>query len=75
MNYLAIKMFLFGWFFRWKTKQDTINKMKLRTKDEIIVKKKEFEQKYLLTDKQNNGAEKEKYKAYLDVLKWMLKET
>lgn len=73
MTLLDLHMKLFGWFYKWQTKQDTINKMKLRTREEVIIKKKEFEQKLLTSEKQN-ADEKLKYLHYLDVIRWLLKE-
>ena len=74
MNLLKVQMFLFGWYYKWRTKCDTINKTKLRTKEEIIIKKKEFETKLLLCEKQSVG-EVSKYNYYIEVLKWVLKES
>lgn len=73
MSLINLHMRLFGWFYRWRTLRDTINKTKLRTREEIIIKKKDFEQKLLLSDKQNTE-EKLKFLHYLDVIRWILKE-
>jgi len=73
MTLLDLHMKLFGWFYRWKTMRDSINKMQLRTREEIIIKKKEFETKLLLSQK--ISGEVNKYQYYLEVMKWILKET
>jgi len=73
MTLLDFQMKMFGWFFRWKTMRDTINKTKLRTREEVVIKKKEFETKLLTAEKQSVD-EKLKYLHYLDVIRWILKE-
>ena len=73
MTGIDLHMKMFGWFYRWKTMRDSINKMQLRTREEIIIKKKEFETKLLLSQK--ISGEVNKYQYYLEVMKWILKET
>ena len=69
---LAIKMFLIGWFYRWKTRRETIQRMTLKPRDEVLLKMKEFERK-LITAQKTNG-EVSRYENYIEVMKWMLKE-
>lgn len=73
MTMLDLHMKLFGWFYRWKTMQDSINKMKLRSREEILIKKQEFENKLLLAQKSEK--EPSKYQYYLEVMRWILKES
>lgn len=73
MSYIDFHMKVFGWYYKWKTKHDTLKKMQIRTKAEILHKKKEFEQKFYLCEKKNDAA-KSKYIYYMEILKWVLKE-
>lgn len=73
MSYLDFHMKTFGWYYRWRTRYDTLKKMQVRTRSEILQKKKEFEHKYCLCEKQNS-AEKGKYINYMEILKWVLRE-
>ena len=69
---LQIIMFFLSPFYKWKTRRDTIRKMNLRTRDEILDKMKEFEQKMLANDRISNKPEAEKYHNYMTIMKWMI---
>lgn len=74
MKLLNIYMFFMAPYYAWKTKKDTIKEFHIRTPSEILAKKKEFEDRYLLMEKINNEKEKEKFSHYLTVLKWLIGE-
>jgi len=73
MTYIDFHMKMFGWFYRWRTHRDSILKMRLRSRDEILIKRQEFANKLLLSQK--NGGETSKYENYIEVMKWILRET
>ena len=73
MTLLDLHMKLFGWFYRWKTMRESTIKMNLRTREEILIKRQEFENKLLLAQK--SGGEVSKYQYYIELIKWILKET
>ena len=74
MTMLDLHMRLFGWFYRWKTMYESAKKLQIRPRTEIVEKKQEFENRLLLAEKSNRDRDIEKYKNYLEVMKWMLKE-
>lgn len=74
MTTVDLHMKLFGWFYRWKTMRDSAMKLKIRPRTEIVTKKQEFQNRLLLAEKSNRERDIEKYKNYLEVMKWMLKE-
>ena len=67
-------MFFLEPYYKWRTKRDAIRKMQIRPRDEILEKKFDWEQKMLLAEKVENEIDFTKFKYYLDVLKWILKD-
>lgn len=65
-----VMFFLAPWY-RFLTYVDSLNKMKLRTKSEILEKLKEFDNKRLIAGRANNKDEAFKFESYVKVLRWV----
>ena len=74
MNRFDIFQFFFGWFFKWKTRRDTIKAMQIRTRDEILNKKFECQRKILDFEKAKLTTDFQKFSHYMEMLNWMLKQ-
>ena len=68
---------VYMWFLnpviQWKLRREALKTMRLRSRDEILNKKFEWEQKMLLAEKQESIEDYKKFKHYLDVLYWILR--
>jgi len=61
-------------YYRWRTKKETLKKMRIRSREELLDKKKQLEDKGLVAERLGLKNDAEKYKQYLEVLKWVLYE-
>ena len=74
MSLLDLKMFFLAPFYRWRTYRDTLRKLRMRSKEEVFTKKREFHEKFLAADRQERKEDRQKYKQYLELLKWVLND-
>jgi len=71
---LKLVMFFLSPYYAWKTRNDSIKKMNLRSRAEILYKRKEMEGKYLMAEKVGNEKDKLKFSYFLTILKWVVNE-
>ena len=71
---IKLVMFFMAPYYRWKTLKDALETMNLRSKREILDKKKEFESRFLLSEKMGRAKDMEKYFNYITMLKWVCEE-
>ena len=71
---IKLVMFFMAPYYRWKTLKDAIKTMNIRSKSDILAKKKEFEGKFLMADKSGRAKDMEKYSNYITMLKWVCEE-
>ena len=72
MTMVDVEQFFTNPFIQWKLRRKVLKDMKLRSRDEILNKKFEWEQKLLIAEKTEQPADYNKFKNYLDVLDWIL---
>ena len=58
-------------YYAFKTWLQTIREMKVRSKPEILAKKKEFEEKFLTAQRTKQKEDIVRYEAYVKVINWM----
>lgn len=71
---LQIKMFFLAPYYRWKTRYLAAKKMQLKSSEEILDKKKDFEVRLLKAQRENDNESFKKYGYYLIVLGWVCNE-
>ena len=71
MKWLQVKMFFLAPYYRWNTRRLVLEKMRLRAREEILDKKKDFEARSLKAQREKDDEGIKKYGYYLTVLGWV----